>query len=165
MHSPDGRLPGGGGQLDVHADDIKVRQHADEFIGQRAVRLQVSAEAEVADQREQLQQEVGVQERLAAGDRDGVMEAGLRADEALDRIRDVVRGERIQQIVEVLRAGGALDAACRRRGAGGGRVAVGAVEIAASEAHEHLPLTDEQAFALDGGEEFVEGGVQVRCLP
>jgi len=97
-------------------------------------------------------------EWLAAGERDGMVQPGLGSDESLDGLSDIAGSQRIGNLLEILRAGGALNAAGGRLGAGRRRVAVGAIQVAADEAQKNLPLADKQAFALDGGEDFKEGG-------
>jgi hypothetical protein len=59
----------------------------------------------------------------------------------------------------------ALDARERRNLLGAGGVAVGAAEVAAGEAEEDLALADQEALALDGGEDFDDGGGHGAVVP
>jgi len=158
VHPPDGSLLGRGWELDVGADDVEVGEDSDELVGECAVRLQVGFEAEVAERWEKLEKEVGVEQGLAAGEGDGVVEAGLGSGEAGYRFGDVLDGERIGRFFEVLGSGASFHTARRRLGTGRRRVAIGAVEVAPEKAEKDLALAEEEAFALDGGEDFEERG-------
>lgn len=162
-------LAGRGGELDVGADGVEVGDDGHQLVGEGAIGFEVSLEPQVAEQREKLGEEGGMQEGFAASEGDGVVEAGLGASEAADGVGELGGGEGIGEVVEGRRGRGSrmagdkllpytLEAGGGRGLLGAGGVAVGAAEVTAGEAEEELALADEEAFALDGGEEFGDGG-------
>ena len=105
-----------------------------------------------------------MEQGLAAGEGDGVVEAGLRPRKANDRIGYVLEGERISRFFEVLGSGASFHTARRRLGTGRRRIAIGAVEVAADEAQEDLALAEEMPPAAEA-EDSIEFAKAAPTLP
>ena len=134
-------------QLDVHADDVDVRQDGFKLLCERAIRFEEERHA-AFDFPPQGMDEGRMQQRFAACEAHGLM---MRfGEQCVDAGGDVFDAQRVCHVFKAAAARMCLDLACRVRAGRVFGVTVAAREVAAFKAHKNLATADILALALDG---------------